>query len=257
MGVLATISIHFSNTLPTSLVAPVSVTPLGPHSSAAPGFFVSLFPPDPPSPPPFFSAIIQDSPFTSTVHNRHHILSTFLPSPGVPPPLSVSTGPALASSPERIAPSASIGVSPQPSKPATPKRSLPEDDLVVDIATGLTGLEACSTSTTTSSSHPIPLFRSIAAHSAAQRLSSAVSARIAILPESGSSHPSPEAASSHPSPARITSSLLNSAVSPGTADASVSLLNSTVSPCTTGACFAPVSPPLLNFSVSPSSAHAS
>ena len=41
---------------------------------------VSLFPPEPPAPPSFFSSKIQNSPLSSTVHNRHHILSSFLPS---------------------------------------------------------------------------------------------------------------------------------------------------------------------------------
>ena len=164
-------------------------------------------------------------------------------------------------------------LSPGPTKPSTPKRFCPGEDLVEDIPTGITGLEANPTTASTSSSHPIPLFRSIPAHVAAQSLASTVvasslapsgsstssayafspSASARIITESALFHPSPTGIMSHLSPSP--SALLSAVVSPGTACAvsgsPALLLCASVSPCASGA------PPLLTVSVSPCPAGAS
>ena len=89
----------------------------------------SLFPPEPPAPPSFFSAKIQISPLSSTVHNRLHILSSYLPTPS--PSFSC---PSFSAVP---APTPSLSSPPAPpisTKPATPKRTLSGEDQIEDIA---------------------------------------------------------------------------------------------------------------------------
>ena len=97
-------------------------------------------------------------------------------------------------------------------RPATPKRTLPGEDQIEDIASGITGLEARSSA----ADHPLPLLRSNAAHIAARLLASAVSARIA-------QSSSPSVVSLPVSPSLLHSGsppLLSSGVSLGTAGAS-------------------------------------
>ncbi len=91
---------------------------------------------------------------------------------------------------------------------ALPKRIVPGDDKVEDIASGITGLAASSTD------FPLPLLRSNAAHIAARRLASAVSSRIAQHALSSSplvSAPGSPSLLSHDS---VSPSLLCSVVSP-------------------------------------------
>ena len=70
-----------------------------------------------------------------------------------------------------------------PIKQSSPKRFAPGDDLVEDLATGITGLEAHSTS----AQFLVPLFRTNTAHIAARRLSLAVAKRLAQASSSSSS----------------------------------------------------------------------
>ena len=123
----------------------------------------SLFPPPPLAPPSFLSTRLQGSPLSATLHNRHHILSTFLPP---------STLPTHAVHPDLRVIGSTIS-STKHTKPATPKRNSIGEDLVEDIPTGITGLEATST---TSLSHPLPLFHSIGIQIASRRLATAITA---------------------------------------------------------------------------------
>ena len=111
---------------------------------------VSLFPPEPPAPPSFFSAKIQNSPLSSTVHNRFHILSSFIPTPS--PSFSSPSFQAVPT----LTPLSSPPAPPVSTKPAAPKRTLPGENEIEGIASGITGLEACSSA----ADHPLPLLRS-------------------------------------------------------------------------------------------------
>ena len=115
----------------------------------------------------------------------------------------------------------------RPTKPATPKRTLPGEDQIEDIASGITGLEARSSA----ADHPLPLLRSNAAHIAARLLASAVSARIAQ-----SSSPSVVSLPVSPSPSAVSARFAQSS-SPSIASLPVSpsLLQSDVSPGIAGA----------------------
>ena len=170
----------------------------------------------------------------------------------------VSTAAPTTSIPTGVSPVANSGHS-SPAKLSTPKRNLPGDDLVEDIATGITGLEASSSS----SDHPLPLFRSNAAHAAARRLAFAFSARFSTSPSIAYSHVSP-------SPLAATDSLQvpspHVACSPG---CSASAAHSFVSPSPPSvggpsgplsphSCAShPVSPSLLTAHVSPGFASSS
>ena len=186
-------------------------------------------------------------PLSSTLHNRHHILSTFLPSP-----TSTHT---YQSAPSTHVFSMSTGAT----KPATPKRFCKGDDLIEDVPTGITGLEATATSST-STAHPIPLFHSTSTHIAARCLASTVSSACsascshssALVPascdsntEGALSHPSPHSVVVARSPHIVSAALLTTGVSPGLTGASPSPLLC-VSPGAPGA-------PTLLTSVSPTS----
>ena len=119
----------------------------------------------------------------------------------------------------------------------------------------VSGLEAASSST----NHPLPLFRSNAAHIAAQRLASAVTARIVAAG-------SPALPSDAPSPAGGSGLLNVASVLPASSPGSFCSASHGVSPspaaCSSDALSPqvvshPVSPPLLNSGVSPGSASSS
>ena len=133
------------------------------HSSS-----LASFHPPPLAPPSFFSTRLQNSPLSATLHNRHHILSSFLPSP------ALSSLPPVACHPSPPSAHSSSPVPLVSTKASKPKRTEVGEDLVEDLRSGITGLEALP-APSTASSHPIPLFQPIPSHLASLRLGSALS----------------------------------------------------------------------------------